>query len=250
MAADRGGGGRRPRGTTSGRAQSALGVVAALVLLAACSSMRPGGRPPGGAGGDGPPEGFFERPLGDLGTEVPDVASAGLPFQPLLPERLWPPVRRFVLVPQPGEDPRSAEAAWVFDLPQVGRFVLLEMPDDVTEEGLRAEASPVPSPGCTTSEVGTASGQRANLTRCAYDIASLATLASGRTALVIHGEHVTGIEWIEPLLPAGTATPDDFRGWNLSVRIMGPAQDLTVDEVVALANELASAAEPSDRGAA
>jgi hypothetical protein len=224
--------------------------AAAIVLLAAaCSPGRSKTGPPG-AEADGLPVGFFERPLGELGTEVTDIATARLPFRPVVPDRLGPPAHVYVSIPPEGEDPRSAEVAWVFELPQVGRLVLLEIPDDVTEQGLRAEASPVPSPGCTASEVEAPSGERATLARCAYGMASLTTLASGRVALVIHGDRVTGVEWIEPLVPAEGATQLDCEGWNLSVRIMGPAQELTVDEAVTLANQLATPAEPPEGGAA
>lgn len=213
-------------------------VGTALVLLAAACARSPAGTaPPQGGAAEGLPEDFFDRPLGTAGSEVADVTAAGLPFQPLVLDRLGPALRQFVAVP--ADDPRASAAAWVFELPEVGRFVVIEQPDDVTEEGLAAEASPVPSPGCATYEVKTDTGDRVTLKRCAYGKASLATLGSGRPALVISGESVTSVTWVEPLILTG-GTQVDLEGWNLEVKVMGPAEDLTPEEAVAVANEIAS----------
>ena len=219
-----------------GRGPVLMGAVAAL-LVAACTSSSPRTGPPEAGAGEGLPEDFFDRPLGALGSEVSDVAAAGLPFEPLVPDRLGPALHRFVYV-SPG-DPLASAAAWVFDLPDVGRFVVIERPDDLSEEGLEAEASPVPSPGCATYEVQAPSGDRATLTRCAYAKASLSTLRSGRTALVIHGESVTSATWVEPLIPIDGTTAD-LEGWNLEVTVMGLAEDLTPEEAIAVANQIAS----------
>lgn len=148
-----------------------MGVVVA-VLIAACASPSPRTGPPEAGAGEGLPEDFFDRPLGALGSEVSDVTAAGLPFAPLVPDGLGPALHRFVYVPT--EDPLASAAAWVFDLADVGRFVVIERPDDVTQEGLAAEASSVPSPGCATYEVKTDTGDRVTLTRCAYAKASSA----------------------------------------------------------------------------
>lgn len=220
-----------------------MGAVLAL-LMAACASSSPRTGAPEAGAGEGLPADFFDRPLGALGREVPDVTAAGLPFQPVVPDRLGPALHRFVYVLS--DDPRASAAAWVFDLPDVGRFVVIERPDEVTEEGLLAEASPVPSPGCETSEVRTDAGDRVTLTRCAYANVSVATLGPGRPALVISGGSVTSVTWVEPLILTEGAQADleGLEGSNLALNllvvVMGPADDLTPEEAVAVANRIAS----------
>jgi hypothetical protein len=56
---------------------------------------------------------------------------------------------------------------------------------------------------------------------------------------VISGESVTSVTWVEPLiLPEGSQA--DLEGWSLLVQVMGPADDLTPKEAVAVAGEIAS----------
>ncbi len=58
------------------------------------------------------------------GVLVEDVATAELPFAPIMPTVLGIP-EKVVLTP-PSTPLPSTEMAWVFDLPGYGRFLVLE----------------------------------------------------------------------------------------------------------------------------
>lgn len=211
-------------------------MVFTLVTLMAAScanvSDRDGISSEGGAD-EGSVSGFLEEPLGDLGVEVANVRDADLPFQPLVPDRLGSPLRIVAY----SEGPKTAAVAWVFDNPTLGQFAVMERVDDMSEEGLKVEASPVPSPGCTTVEVDDGKGGTTTLERCAFNPSKLITLADGRDALLTAGERFSTVTWIEPLVAAPGVTVD-LPGWNLVVEVMGPASGFTRDQAIEAANQI------------
>jgi hypothetical protein len=212
-------------------------LLPALAVVAASCAFRNDAAGSLPAGGGGPPEGEVEgsllEPLGDAGVQVPDAASADLPFSPVQPTKLGDPVR----VIAASAELQTSAIAWVFDDPELGEFAVVERVDDWTEAGLKVEASPVPSPGCTTQVVETSSSP-ASLVRCAYNNSYLTTLNGGRIALVTAGDSFSVTTWIEPLVVVGGAGSDSEL--NVVVDVMGPTTVFSPDQAVKVANMVAS----------
>jgi hypothetical protein len=209
-----------------------------LVALIAVSCAESAG--PSETGGGGPEEGDAEnilaQPLGDGGVEVSNLREGDLPFAPVVPVSLGAPVRTVVY----NTGLEASAVAWVFDDAQLGNFAIVERPDDMSEEGLKREASPVPSPGCTTVQSDNGTGTAVPLTRCAQNNAYVVQLDGGRTALVTAGDSLSVATWIEPLVPS-RAPANEANGLNLVVDVMGPTSMFTPDQAVKVANVVATA---------
>jgi hypothetical protein len=208
-------------------------ILMAILLLAACADAGDGTSEGDSSLGEALPEDFLTNPLGDVGQKFDSVGAANLPFRPVVPTGLQGEVAFYAYVPD--DAPDAAEAAWTFDDPSFGSFVVLEHPDDTTEQSLQVEVEVAPSPGCEERTVTDDKGQDAVLTTCSDYTASLAKLAGGQEALVIDAATASSVTWVEGLDLAGEG---NITQKNLLIQVIGPATTLTPDQALEAANSI------------
>ncbi len=70
------------------------------------------------------------------------------------------------------------------------------------------------------------------------DVETTTTLAGGQTALVTESPKGTGVIWVEKLVPAA-GLDTELVGYNMTIEVLGPAPDFTLEAAIAAANEFA-----------
>lgn len=217
----------------------------ALVFLVACGSptsetaqtteLPPVGVVDTEGSGPTPDPGIWTNPLGQTGGTVPGIGAAALAFEPDIPE--LGDANRIVASDILGTPLIDRQIAWVYLKPAIGRFFVLEELVDGTQEDLEEPASH--SPGCTLPSPADQEehGLGSTEVTCYSDDFSIETIRGGTTrALVVQNEHVLSVTWLERVNGAADVVSREMQHPMLSVKVMGPAGELTLEEALSLAN--------------
>jgi hypothetical protein len=176
------------------------------------------------------------------GQEIADAGSAGLPFSPVAPENLGPPLR--ILVTPDDVPVGSAEIVWVYDHPEFGRLLLIEHLTDAAPTQAQYEQLAAQEPGCETSspsaddvaQLGEGAGPKIV---CYGGTHYFTELRPTEQAFVTHGDVTTAVHWLLPLKASDAdALGAGFKDPAIEVVIMGPADQLSESQAITAAKSV------------
>jgi hypothetical protein len=200
-------------------------------LLVACGTDRGAAQRAGGhEAGQELPSGFFANPFQGLAARSPEEVVRHLGFDVITPGEIGGSKLVGMNVLAESRDIASA-VAWSYR-GEDGPFVIIENPNDMTQAGLEAEGSPVPSPGCEPSEG--ADGE--TMISCTYGGFSVEKLPWGQPAVVVDGEAVVSVTWLTTLKETPSAD-GSLAGANLQIAILGPASTLSPKAAMDIVDE-------------
>ncbi len=178
----------------------------------------------------------WKNPVGPGAQSLGSLDDAKLPFVPRVPAVSQVPENVVASTASSADDLR--EIGWAYEDLAIGKFMVVEAPVDYTQSALLVDAG-LPA-GCSdpTPVDEKDFGSGATSTACHSAGFNSASLEGGEPALLILGATVTSVTWLEPL---EQTDPGAFSGYlhpSLEIRVMGPADELTAEEALGIANKI------------
>lgn len=178
----------------------------------------------------------WKNPVGPTAQTLDSPSNAKLPFVPRIPAVARLPLNIVASANTSADELK--EIGWAYDDPTIGKFVVVEAPVDYTQSALLVDAG-LPSGCANPTPVDEKDfGSGASSTTCHSAGFNSIFLGDGAPALLILGETATSVTWLEPLNQANETTFADYLHPSLEIRVMGPADELSAEEAVDVANKI------------